>query len=134
MTLLAKNLKTTRKKLCLTQSALARLLDIGFRTYVRYETAKRDTPLPVLVKIAKLGKVSLDRLLTTTLTLENLDIADSEATPHKAGKLEIIGGGLKEGKAMFIGLKHYHLITINKTEKALLLAYRNFNNLKKKNA
>ena len=132
MTLLAKNLKTIRKKLCLTQSALARLLDIGFRTYVRYEAAKRDAPLPTLIKIAKLGSISLDRLLKTTLTLENLEIADSESTPSKPKKIEIITGGVQEGKAMFIGLKHYHLITVNKLEKTLLLAYRKLNNSKKK--
>jgi transcriptional regulator with XRE-family HTH domain len=132
MTLLTKNLKTTRKKLSLTQFALAKLLGIGFRTYVRYETAKRDAPLPVLVKIAKLGNITLDRLLTTTLTLENLEIVDSETAPSKAGKIEVIGGGLKEGKVMFIGLKNFKLITINKAEKDLLLAYREFNNSKKK--
>ena len=132
MTLLAKNLKIIRKKLGLTQSALARLLDIGFRTYVRYETAKRDVPLAVLVKIAKFGNISLDRLLITTLTLENLEIIDSETKPSKAKKIDMIGGGLKEGKAMFIGLKHYHLFTNNKAEKTLLLAYRKLNNSKKK--
>ena len=132
MTLLAKNLKMTRKKLGLTQSALARLLDIGFRTYVRYETAKRAVPLKVLVKIAKFGNISLDRLLITTLTLENLEIIDSETKPSKAEKIDMIGGGLKEGKAMFIGLKHYYLFTNNKAEKTLLLAYRKLNNSKKK--
>ena len=132
MTLIAKNLKIIRKKLSLTQIALARVLDIGFRTYVRYETAKRDVPLPTLIKVAKLGSISLDRLLKTTLTLENLEIADSESTPSKPKKIEIIGGGVQEGKVMFIGLKHYHLITVNKVEKKLLLAYRKLNNSKKK--
>jgi len=132
MTLIAKNLKIIRKKLSLTQIALARELDIGFRTYVRYETAKRDVPLPTLIKVAKLGSISLDRLLKTTLTLENLEIADSESTPSKPKKIEIIGGGVQKGKVMFIGLKHYHLITVNKVEKKLLLAYRKLNNSKKK--
>ena len=132
MALIAKNLKTIRKKLSLTQFALARSLDIGFRTYVRYETGKRDAPLPFLMKVAKLGNISLDRLLKTTLTLENLEIVDSESTPSKPGKIKIIGGGAQEGKAMFIGLRYFHLITINKAEKTLLLAYRKLNNSKKK--
>jgi len=41
MTLLAQNLKIIRKKLNLTQITLARLIDVGFRTYVRHEVGER---------------------------------------------------------------------------------------------
>ena len=37
------------------------------------------------------------------------------------------GGDYKEGKAIFVGLKHGHLITTDKAEKKLLLAYRRLN-------
>ena len=45
----------------------ARLIDVGFRTYVRYEIGERDAPVKVLIKMAKLGNISLDKLLSTAL-------------------------------------------------------------------
>ena len=45
----------------------ARLIDVGFRTYVRYEVGERDAPVNVLIKMAKLGNISLDQLLSTAL-------------------------------------------------------------------
>ena len=45
----------------------ARLIDIGFRTYVLCETGERDAPVKVLIKMAKLGSISLDKLLSTAL-------------------------------------------------------------------
>ena len=59
MTILSENLRTIRKKLNCTQMALSEVLEIGFRTYVRYEAGERDAPVSVMVKLAKLGKVSL---------------------------------------------------------------------------
>jgi len=44
-----------------------RLIDVGFRTYVRYEIGERDAPVKVLIKMAKLGNISLDKLLSTAL-------------------------------------------------------------------
>ena len=67
MTLLAQNLKIIRKKLNLTQITLARLIDVGFRTYVRYEVGERDALVNVLIKMAKLGNISLDQQLSTAL-------------------------------------------------------------------
>ena len=78
MTILSENLRTIRKKLNCTQMALSEVLEIGFRTYVRYEAGERDAPVSVMVKLAKLGKVSLDRLLTTEILLEDLDTPDQE--------------------------------------------------------
>ena len=45
----------------------ARLIDVGFRTYVRYEVGEHDEPEKVLIKMAKLGNISLDQLLSTAL-------------------------------------------------------------------
>jgi len=45
----------------------ARLIDVGFRTYVRYEVEELNAPLNVLIKMAKLGNIPLDQLLSTAL-------------------------------------------------------------------
>ena len=45
----------------------ARLIDVGFRTYVRYEVGERDASMNVLIKMAKLGNIPLDQLLSTAL-------------------------------------------------------------------
>jgi transcriptional regulator with XRE-family HTH domain len=76
MTILSENLKTLRKKLNCTQMAISEVLEIGFRTYVRYEAGERDAPVSVMVKLAKLGNVSLDRVLTTKILPEDLDTPD----------------------------------------------------------
>ena len=67
MTILSENLKTIRKKLKCTQGALSEVLGIGFRTYVRYEAGERDAPISVLIKLARLGNISLDQFLTTKI-------------------------------------------------------------------
>ena len=45
MTILSNNLKVIRKNLNCTQTSLAEVLEIGFRTYVRYEAGERDAPI-----------------------------------------------------------------------------------------
>ena len=100
--------------------AISEVLDIGFRTYIRYEAGERDAPVAVLVKLARLGNISLDRLLTTTLTPEGLKIPDTETTPTNPKKMEVIGGGLEDGRVIFTGLKNDHLITTDELEKKLL--------------
>ena len=77
-------MKTIRKGLSCTQMAIAKVLDIGFRTYVRYEAGERDAPVAVLVKFARLGSISLDRLLTTKLEPSDLEMPDLDPP---AGKL-----------------------------------------------
>ena len=73
MSVLAKNLKTVYKELGCTQYMMSGILNVGFRTYVRYEAGERDAPVSVLIKIARLGNVSLEQLLTTAI--EPNDIA-----------------------------------------------------------
>ena len=127
MTVLAQNLKTIRQNLSCTQMAISQVLDIGFRTYVRYEAGERDAPVAVLVKLARLGNISLDRLLTTPLTLADLKIPDVEEAPRTPKKMEIISGGPEEGRVMFKGLLNDHLISTNKNERNLLSHYRALN-------
>ena len=57
MSVLAKNLKTVRKELGCTQSLMAEILKVGFRTFVRYEAGEIDAPISVMVKIARLGNI-----------------------------------------------------------------------------
>lgn len=127
MTVLAQNLRTIRQNLSCTQMAISQVLDIGFRTYVRYEAGERDAPVAVLVKLARLGNISLDRLLTTPLTLADLKIPDVEEASPAPKKMEVISGGLEEGRVMFKGLRHDHLISTNRNERNLLSWYRELN-------
>ena len=64
MTLLAQNLKIIRKKINLTQITLARLIDVGFRTYVRYEVGEPNAPLNVLINMAGWGEEHIIRPTT----------------------------------------------------------------------
>ena len=41
--------------------------------------------------------------------------------------MEVIGGGLEEGRVIFKGLRNDHLVTTDKTEKNLLIKYRKLN-------
>jgi transcriptional regulator with XRE-family HTH domain len=127
MTILSENLKTLRKKLNYTQMAISEVLEIGFRTYVRYEAGERDAPVTVMVKLAKLGNVSLDRVLTTKILLEDLDnpdLANPQSIIHNA---EVIGGGIEEGRLMLKGFLNDNLVTTNKDEQKLLSLFRKAN-------
>lgn len=124
MTILSKNLKVIRKNLNCTQMAIAKVLDIGFRTYVRYEAGERDAPVSILVKFARLGNLSLDRLLTTEITLEELKTPDEENPPATSAKLEVIGGSVEEGRIMFKGIKQDFLVCTHSHEKNLIDLFR----------
>ena len=50
-----------------------------------------------------------------------------ERTPATAQHMQVISGGIEEGRVMFIGLINNHLITTNKSEKNLLINYRKLN-------
>ena len=127
MTVLSNNLKTIRKKLNYTQVALSEILGIGFRSYVRYEAGERDAPISVLVKLARFGKVSLDRFLTKKILPEDLKTPDLEKLPASKAPLEVISGGLEEGRLMFKGLLVDHLVSTNKAEQKLLTLIRQMN-------
>ena len=124
MTVLSENLKIIRKKLDCTQIALSEVLEIGFRTYVRYEAGERDAPVSVLVKLARLASVSLDQLLTTKINIEDLQTPDTHPPLDSNDPIEVIGGGLEEGRLMFKGLLCDHLISTNKEEQKLLTLFR----------
>ena len=127
MTILSENLKTIRKKLKCTQGALSEVLGIGFRTYVRYEAGERDAPVSLLVKLARLGELSLDRLLTTKVLLEELQTPDQKILPNSKVPPEVICGNLEEGRLMFKGQLGDHLISTKKGEQKLLMLFRKLN-------
>ena len=124
MTILSQNLKTIRKNLGNTQMTLANELGIGFRTYVRYEAGERDAPISIMIQLAKLGNMSLDRLLTTEVKKKDLEITDLASTPKNSQKMEAIGGSLDEGRLVFKGLKNDFLVSSNSEEKKLLTKFR----------
>lgn len=124
MTILAENLKTIRKHLNCTQMALAEVLEIGFRTFVRYEAGERDAPVSVLVKLSKLGNIGLDRLLTTKISPEDLSIPDMDSPTNSHGKQEVIGGSIEEGRLTFKGIKDDYFVSTREPEKKLLTLYR----------
>ncbi|MBT5028726.1 MAG: helix-turn-helix transcriptional regulator [Nitrospinaceae bacterium] len=127
MTILSENLRTLRKKLNCTQMTLSEVLEIGFRTYVRYEAGERDAPVSVLVKLAALGKVSLDRLLTTEIHIDDLDTPDQKISKSTIQNAKVIGGGIEEGRLMFKGLLSDHLVTNTQDEQKLLTLFRESN-------
>jgi transcriptional regulator with XRE-family HTH domain len=131
MTILSQNLKTIRKNLGNTQMDLANELDIGFRTYVRYEAGERDAPISIMVKLAKLGNMSLDRLLTTEVKKKDLEIRDLDSTPKTSKKMDVIGGSLDEGRLVFKGLKNDFLVSSNSEEKKLLTKFRKMDKSKR---
>ena len=127
MTILSNNLKTIRKNHNFTQIALSEVLEIGFRTYVRYEAGERDAPASVLVKLARLENLSLDLLLTTKVLPGDLQSPDKKKPPTYKAPLEVIGGGLEEGRLMFKGQLNDNLISTNKEEQKLLTLFRKLN-------
>jgi len=133
MTILSNNLKVIRRNLNYTQTTIAEVLEIGFRTYVRYEAGERDAPISVLVKIARLGNISLDRLLTTKILSEDLKTHDKKSFPTSKARLEVVGGGLEEGRLMFKGLLNDNLVSTNKGEHKLLKSFREMSPTNRKN-
>jgi len=127
MTVLSENLKTIRKNIKCTQGALSEVLEIGFRTYVRYEAGERDAPVSLLVKMARLGELSLDRLLTTKVLLEELQTPDQKILPKSKVLPEVICGDYEEGRLMFKGQLDDHLISTKKEEQKLLMLFRKLN-------
>jgi len=81
MSILAQNMKIIRRELRCTQSAMSDILKVGFRTYVRYEAGERDAPVAVLVKMARLGNISLEHLLTQKI--DSLAILPMNRSPTK---------------------------------------------------
>lgn len=122
MSILAKNLRTIRKELACTQSMMADILKVGFRTYVRYEGGERDAPVAVLVKIARLGNISLDTLLTNEV--ERSFISPVKALDKNSSPPEVRTVDFRSGKISLRKPARQEFITINDSEKKILSIFR----------
>ena len=129
MTILSENLKTLRNKINCTQMTLSKVLEIGFRTYVRYEAGERDAPVSVMVKLAKLANISLDQLLTTKIVPEDLDTSGLENTQNIIQNPEVISGSIENGRLMLKGFLEDNLVTNTKDEQKLLTLFRKVNDI-----
>lgn len=122
MSILAKNLKTIRKELRCTQASLAEIMNVGFRTYVRYEAGERDAPVSVLVKIARLGNMSLEQLLTTEV--HRSDVLPNQALIKDVSVPEVRRCDFRNGQIEFKKPALRGLLSLDEVERKLLLFFR----------
>ncbi len=122
MSILAKNMKMIRKELKCTQSALAEILKVGFRTYVRYEAGERDAPISILVKMARLGNVSLEQLLTEEIS--NFHITPVHVPTLSLPAPEVKSVDFRTGHISFKKPAKECLLVLEKSEKKALSVYR----------
>jgi len=122
MSILAKNLKMIRKELGCTQSVMSEILKVGFRTFVRYEAGERDAPVSVLVKIARLGNISLEQLLTSEV--DKNDIAPLQKVNKSLSSTEVSVVNFKEGLAVFNNPSRQEMITLDGDERKMLTLFR----------
>lgn len=122
MSVVARNIKLIRKALNCNQTAMAQILGTGFRTYVRYEAGERDVPASLLVKLAHLGNISLDQLLTTELTPTDIQLQNPENKPRELPV--VLSGSIEEGRILLKGHLEDILISTSSEENRLLDHFR----------
>ena len=130
MSILAKNLKTIRKELGCTQSVMSEILKVGFRTFVRYEAGARDAPVSALVKIARLGNISLEQLLTSEI--DKNDIAPLQKVSKSLSSTEVSVVSFKEGSVVFNNPSRQEFITLDGNERKMLTLFRKMGTLMQK--
>ena len=130
MSILAKNLKTIRKELGCSQSVMSEILKVGFRTFVRYEAGARDAPVSALVKIARLGNISLEQLLTSEI--DKNDIAPLQKVNKSLSSTEVSVVSFKEGSVVFNNPSRQEFITLDGNERKMLTLFRKMGTLMQK--
>lgn len=80
--MLRSNLKYLREKKKLTQSDIAKLLEVSRSTYANYEREESEPPASQLLKIAQFYKVSTDDLLT-----KDIGVPLFQHTPEKTDNI-----------------------------------------------
>ncbi|MFQ5715650.1 MAG: helix-turn-helix domain-containing protein [Nitrospinales bacterium] len=122
MSVLDRNLKKIRKELKCSQSAMADILKVGFRTYIRYESGERAAPVWVLVKAAKLGNISLEQLLTTEIS--RLDITPGLVLPENNPPPVVKRCDFRAGTISFKKPSTQRLVATDGSERRLLSIFR----------
>lgn len=122
MSVLAKNVRLIRKELHCTQSAMAEILEVGFRTYVRYEAGERDAPILVLVKLARLGNISLEQLLTQVISSHDIFRVPKISKIKTFPETKLVD--FRKGEVIFKKPARQELMTIDSSEKRLLTLFR----------
>jgi len=122
MSILAQNLKTIRKELRCTQSVMGDILKVGFRTYVRYEAGERDAPVSILVKIARLGSISLERLLTTEITRNDIVAARTLAKDQNVPDVKSVN--FQTGQIALRKPARQEWLTLDDGERKMLTLFR----------
>jgi len=122
MSILAQNMKTIRRELKCTQSAMSDILKVGFRTYVRYEAGERDAPVAVIVKMARLGNISLEHLLTQKI--DSLAILPMDTETLNLNPPEIKAVNFQTGNISFKKLSKEGMLALDEAEKKAISAYR----------
>ena len=125
MSVLAENIRLIRTELDCTQSAMAAILKIGFRTYVRYEAGERDAPAAVLVKLARLGSISLEQFLTQVICSHDISPTPTISKAKTFPEVKLVD--FYKGKIDFKNPSCHKLITIDSSEKKLLILFRKMN-------
>jgi transcriptional regulator with XRE-family HTH domain len=122
MSILAQNIKTIRRELRCTQSAMSDILKVGFRTYVRYEAGERDAPVAILVKMARLGNMSLDNLLTRKI--DQLSILPMDTETLNLVPPEVKSVSFQSGAIVFKKSAREGLLALDDAEKKAVSAFR----------
>ncbi|MCH8158149.1 MAG: helix-turn-helix transcriptional regulator [Nitrospinae bacterium] len=122
MSVLARNIRLIRKELRCTQSVMSEILKVGFRTYVRYEAGERDAPVSVLVKLARLGNISLEQLLTTEVGSHDIALVPVISQAEVFPETKMVN--FRKGQIVFKKPVRQELITIDASEKRLLTLFR----------
>ena len=130
MSVLAENVRLIRQELRCTQSMMAEILKIGFRTYVRYEAGEKDAPVSVLVKLACLGNISLEQLLSQVIS--NHDISPIPIISQIKTFPETKLVDFNNGEIIFEKPARQELMTIDSSEKRLLTLFRKMDSVLQK--
>ena len=119
---LAKNIRLIRKELRCTQSVMAEILKVGFRTYVRYEAGERDAPVSVLVKLARLGNISLEQLLTIEIGSHDISPVPAMSKGDAPPETKVVN--FRKGEVEFEKAARQELMTIDPSERKILTLFR----------
>ena len=101
---------------------MSSILKVGFRTYVRYEAGERDAPVSVLVKLANMGNLSLEHLLTREV--EPYNITPIQASFAEPTPTEVKSANFRTGQICFRKPIRERLMTIDDSEKKLVAIFR----------